>query len=108
VVERGLRDVQMVKRLMESAKGSLEARDLKNELHSLGYTYAMSLYGVLTNIETHRSEYRRIEVLLDVTPNERIVNLLYRFFQTNHPIQTYSIWVYDSELDSVKLMMEVP
>jgi hypothetical protein len=107
MVERGLRDVQMVKRLMESAKGSLEAKALKDELHSLGYTYAMSLYGVLTNKETSRSEYRRIEVLLDVSPNERIVNLLYRFFQTNHPIQTYSVWVYDHEIDSVKLMFEV-
>ena len=99
--------MQMVKRLMESAKGSLEAKALKDQLHALGYTCAISLYGVLTDKETKRSEYRRIEVLLDVTPDERIVNLLYRFFQTNHPIQTYSVWVYDHEVDSVKLMFEV-
>jgi hypothetical protein len=107
MVERGLRDLEMVRRLMNSAKGSLEAKALKDELHSLGYTYAMSLYGVLTNKETSRSEYRRIEILLDVSPNERIVNLLYRFFQVMKPIKTYSVWVYDHEVDSVKLMFEV-
>jgi len=106
MVERGLRDLEAIRRLMDSAKGALEAKEVKDLLRELGYTFQMSMYGVLTNVETKRSEYRRIEVLSDVLLSEREVNLIYRFMQHNHPVKTYSIWVYDSKKDAVRLMWE--
>jgi len=106
MVAKGLRDLETVKRMMNSAKGFLEAKKVKDQLRSLGYPYQMSLYGVLTNKVTIKSEYRRIEVLSDILLGEREVNLIYRFLQHNHPIKTYSIWVYDSKKDAIKLMWE--
>ena len=97
MVIRGLKDLNMVRRLMTSAKGSLEARAIKEEAEKAGFEFAMSLYGVLTNKETNRSEYRRIEILADNNLTTTDIELLYRWFYRSHPINTYSVWLYHTE-----------
>ena len=94
MVIRGLRDLDMVRRLMASAKGSIEAKAVKVKARELGFVMAMSLYGVLTTIDDGRSEYRRIEVLADANLTNQDVEYLYRWFQKSHPIKTYTIWLY--------------
>lgn len=106
MVTKGLKDLESVRKLMSSAKGAVEAAKIKDALRGEGYKYEMSLYGVLKAVETNRLEYRRIEVLTNILGNERIINLIYRFFQTNKPIKTYTIWIYNSELDSIRLVYE--
>ena len=97
MVIRGLRDLDMVRRLMRSAKGSLEARAIKEKAAAAGFEFAISLYGVLTNKETNRSEYRRIEILADHNLGSVDVELIYRWFQKVHPTNTYSVWLYHTE-----------
>lgn len=99
MVLRGLRDLDMVRRLMNSAKGAIEATRVKEEAAKHGLHMAMSLYGVLTQIDDGQSQYRRIEVLSDKNLSAKDTELLYRWFNKVHPIKTYSIWVYlpDSE-----------
>jgi len=106
MVHEGLRHPKTVRKMMNSAKGAIEAKTVKNQLVSIGYDNATSFYGVLHDIGTGKVEYRRIEVLSDTPLEERQVELLYRFFQKNKPVKTYSIWVYDSKKDSVKLLWE--
>lgn len=107
MVTRGLRDLDMVRRLMASAKGSLEAKAIKEKAATAGFEFAMSLYGVLTNKETSRSEYRRIEILADKNLGSVDVELIYRWFQKVHPIKTYSIWLYKTETKELQPIFEV-
>lgn len=97
MVSKGLRDLDMVRKLMRSAKGAVEAQHWKKVLHDMGYVFAMSLYGVLTKFDGQRSEYRRIEIYSQALLTSEDVELIYRWFQTMHPMKTYTIWAYDHE-----------
>ena len=97
MVVRGLRDLDMVRRLMASAKGSIEAKRIKVKAKELGFVMAMSLYGVLSTLLNHRAQYRRIEVLSDGNLSTQDVELIYRWFQKAHPVKTYTIWLYLTE-----------
>lgn len=101
MVSRGLRDLDMVRRLMDSAKGSLEAKAIKEKAVAAGFEFAMSLYGVLTEKDNGRSSYRRIEVVSRKILTGVDVELIYRWFQKAHPIKTYSIWLYDHDNEAL-------
>jgi len=101
LVQRGLRDLETVRRLMNSAKGTLEAGQVKTRMEKLGFRFAMSLYGVLKNRETGQHSYRRIEVMSNNVLAEKDVELLYRWFQKMFPYKTYTIWAYDTEQEKL-------
>jgi hypothetical protein len=86
-----------IDKLMNSAKAANEAKIVKDYAAKKKYVYALSLYGVLTDRSSGRSEYRRIEVLSNVFWTGEIVELIYRFFQKIKPAKTYSIWLYDKQ-----------
>lgn len=92
---------------MSTARGALEAKKVKDQLREIGYTFTFSIYGILTDLETRQSEYRRIEILCNCTPDERIVELIYRFLQEHKPSAKYTIWVYDKDRDAIRLMFKV-
>lgn len=86
---------------MESAKAFVEANAVKERAHTEGYIHALSFYGVLTEIGSTHSEYRRIEVLSNVFWNSRIIELIWRFFKQFKPNKTYTIWLYNKERDAI-------
>jgi len=102
MVQKGLRDPETVRRLMNSAKGAVEARTVKEQLANIGYTFTMSLYGVLTNKASGRSEYRRMEILSQKLLDATDVELVYRWLQKLHPIKTYTIYIYRHEGNLLK------
>jgi len=102
MVQKGLRDPETVRRLMTSAKGALDARAVKEQLANIGYTFTMSLYGVLTNKVSGRSEYRRMEILSQKLLDAEDVELIYRWLQKLHPIKTYTIYIYKHEGNLLK------
>lgn len=106
MVTRGLLDLDMVRRLMASAKGSIEAKVIKNKARDIGFNMSMSLYGVLTTIDDGRSEYRRIEILADANLSSQDVEYLYRWFRKAHPVKTYSIWLYHTKSQRLTQVFE--
>ena len=102
MVQRGLRDLEFVKRYMESAKGCIEAKEVKDSLAPQGYTFVMSLYGALRDKETGRVTPRRIEILSQKMLNENDINLIYRWFQNMPPEKSYTIWIYNREGNLMK------
>lgn len=91
-------DAEEVKRIAESGA----AKRVKREWILKGYKHQLSLYGALKNRETGESGYSRIEVLMNVPWTQRVVHLIYDFFQALKPPSPYSIWIYDHERDSVR------
>jgi len=102
MVERGLRDLNFVRRYMESAKGCIEAKQVKDRYATEGYTFAMSLYGALRNAETNRTEPRRIEILSQNPLNATDVELIYRWIQKMPPLKSYTVWIYRREGNLLK------
>ena len=102
MVERGLRDIETIRRIMNSAKGCIEAKEIKDQLQPLGYTFVMSLYGALRNKETQRVEPRRIEILSQKSLNEVDVELIYRWMQKMPPEKPYTVWIYKRENNQLK------
>lgn len=91
-------DEEEVKRIERSGS----ARRIKRAWIKRGYQFQLSLYGALTSMETGESGYCRIEVLLNCPWTERIVHLIYDFFQALKPPSPYSIWIYDQARDALK------
>lgn len=91
-------DPQFLRQIAESG----QSRRVKREYIKKGYNRQLSLYGVLTDKETGLSEYRRIEVLSNVDYNERLVALLYDFYNKLKTPEVYTIWIYDKDRKSVK------
>jgi hypothetical protein len=92
-----LTDEAFIAKVMQSAKAFDEANAVKQRARATGYVHALSLYGVLTDKTSGRSEYRRIEVLSNVFWTDKIVELIYRFFQKIKPAKTYTIWLYSEK-----------
>jgi len=99
-----LTDDAFIKKVMNSAKASVEANAVKQHARDTGYIYSMSLYGVLTDTTTNKSEYRRLEVLSDVFWTGDAVELIYRFFQNMKPSKIYTIWLYSGRRRSLLLV----
>lgn len=91
-------DAEEIRRIDESGA----AKSVKRHWIKAGYDQQFSLYGVVTNRETGESGYKRIEVLSNTPLTERIVLLIYGFFDYFKPESPYTIWVYDLARDSVK------
>jgi hypothetical protein len=94
-------DAQIVK-LMNSAKAYDEANAIKEKAHAEGYVHALSLYGVLTDVTTGKSEYRRIEVMSNVFWTGDIIEHIHRFFRTLKPLKIYTLWLYDKQRHALK------
>lgn len=90
-----LTDDAFIAKVMQSAKAFDEANALKQRARDKGYVHALSLYGVLTDTISGRSEYRRVEVMSNVYWTGEIVELIYRFFQKIKPSKIYTIWLYN-------------
>lgn len=91
-------DAEHLKKIAKSGG----AKSIKRRWIKEGYDQGMSLYGVVTDLETKVSHYCRIEVLSNAEYNERVVALLYDFFKELKPPTSYSIWIYNADKDSVK------
>ena len=91
-------DAEEIRRIDESGA----AKRVKRHWIKEGYNAQFSLYGVVTDRETGESGYKRIAVLSNGGLTERIVDLIYEFFQYFKPESPYTIWIYDEDRDSVK------
>jgi hypothetical protein len=89
---------------MASAMEINEANILKAEAAKFGFKKQMSIYGVLTNSVTHKSEYRRIEILSNGKYNSQDIELIYRFFEEVKPATIYTIWIYHKATESLALI----
>jgi hypothetical protein len=92
-----LTDKATIAKLMNSAKAYDEANALKDKARAKGYIHSLSLYGVLTDTATGKSEYRRLEVMSNIFWTQQIVELIYRFFKGFKPVKTYTIWLYNKD-----------
>jgi len=81
-----------------------EANTVKAEAAKFGFTKQMSLYGVLTDRETRKSEYRRIEVLSNGNYNVQDIEFIHRFFKEIKPVATYTIWIYNKRNEGIALI----
>jgi hypothetical protein len=101
---QNLTDQIAIDKVMNSAKSYNEANELKQKARARGYVFAMSLYGVLTDRTSGRSEYRRIEILSNLFWTGEIVELIYRFFMQTKPAKCYTIWLYNYERKGLLLI----
>ena len=92
-----LTDKTIIAKLMQSAKAFDEANSLKERARQKGYIPSLSLYGVLTDANTGKSEYRRIEIMSNIFWTGQIIELIYRFFKNIKPTKTYTIWLYNKD-----------
>lgn len=90
-------DLEEIARIERSGS----AKSVKREWIKKGYDQQMSLYGVLTDREADESGYCRIEILSNVLYSEKIVLLIYGFFNDFKPARPYTIWIYDGARESV-------
>lgn len=79
----------------------LSSKRLKREYVKAGYSHQLSFYGVLTNRDTEESQYSRIEVLSQDPFSFKDTFLLYHFFMTLKPLESYTIWLYSREREGV-------
>lgn len=91
-------DAEEIKRIHESAR----AKSVKREWVKRGYDQQMSLYGVVTDEQLEESGYKRIEILSDVLYDDRIVALIFEFFDYFKPESPYTIWIYSKDRDSIR------
>jgi len=91
-------DAEEISRIHESGA----AKSVKREWIKNGYDQQMSLYGVVYDASTDEAGYKRIEILSDAIFNERIVTLIFKFFEYFKPESPYTIWIYSIERDSIK------
>ena len=105
MLEKGLRsdwlsefDADEIRRIHESGA----AKSVKRGWIKKGYDQQMSLYGVVTDEALDEAGYKRIEILSDTLYDERIVALIFQFFQYFKPESPYTIWIYSKARDSIK------
>lgn len=91
-------DAEHLKQIAQSAG----AKSTKRRWIKRGYDAQLSLYGVITDATTEESHYCRIEILSNTPYTERIVALVYGFFQQLKPSTSYTIWIYDHERQGLK------
>jgi hypothetical protein len=101
---RRLTEKGIIEKNMSSMLAKTEANNLKAEAAKYGFKKAMSLYGVLTNVETKKSEYRRIEILANRTYSAQDIEYIHRFFKKVKPTQIYTIWIYHNIDQAVALI----
>lgn len=82
---------------MSSAKAHNEANAVKDRLIKNGYSYTMSIYGVIWNPETQKHEYRRVEVFLNGYPAQVDAEAIHNFFRDIKPYQYYTLWAYNKQ-----------
>lgn len=99
-----LTDKQVIEKEMASAMEINEANELKATAAHFGFKKQMSLYGVLTDTTTRKSEYRRIEVLSDGYYSKQDIEYIHRFFAEVKPASTYTIWIYHKSTESLALI----
>jgi hypothetical protein len=105
---RRLTDSEVIEKNMASTLSRTEANELKAEAAKYGFKRAMSLYGVLTNVDTKKSEYRRIEVLANRPYSAQDIEYIHRFFKEVKPVDTYTIWIYHNIDKAVALIGGFP
>lgn len=93
-------DLEAVKRLQERGM----SRHIKRKWIKRGYTRQISLYGAIYNHDDDKHYYRRYEVLSNVPYTQRLIYILYEFFEVTLPPYAYSIWIYDQSKESVGLV----
>lgn len=101
---RHLTDKYFIDKNLAAIQSKTEANELKAEAAKYGFKKAMSLYGVLTNVETKKSEYRRIEILANKSYTSQDIEYLHRFFKDIKPAETYTIWIYHNIDKAVALI----
>lgn len=90
-----LTEQQMIDKTTRNLMMHLEANKVKDHLEKNGYTFTISLYGVINNPETQKAEYRRIEVFLNGNPKEIDVSSIHEFFREVKPYLYYTVWAYN-------------
>lgn len=88
-----LTDADTINKIMNSAKAFDEANALKAKARAAGYVNALSLYGVVQDADSMHAEYRRMEVYSKTFWSGRVIELLYRFFQSHVPTRVYTLWL---------------
>lgn len=91
-------DADEVKRIHESGS----AKSVKRKWIKEGYTWQLSLYGVLTDREQGESGYVRTEILSNEPYDEATLSMIYQFFHDLKLPTPYSIWIYDKGRDAVR------
>jgi hypothetical protein len=99
-----LTDNQVIEKNMASAMEINAANEVKAAAAEFGFNKQMSLYGVLTDKVTGKSEYRRIEVIADADYNSQDIEFIHRFFREIKPAPTYTIWIYHQQTKQVALV----
>lgn len=85
-------------RIMQS---HLEANRVKDIMEEEGYTFAWSLYGIVTDKETHKPMFRRIEVFSDGIPKREAILQIKQLFTNFPPLDYYSIWAYNLRTNKI-------
>lgn len=89
---------------LKKANQSPSSRALKREWYKKGYRWSISLYGVITHLDTKVHEGKRIEVLSNILWTNRIVTLIYNFLKRLKPPDKYTIWIYDKDREAISLI----
>jgi len=91
-------EVEEIKRQAELSS----SKRVKREWIKRGYSHQISFYGVLTDAETEESQYCRIEVLAENLYTFEEVFLIYHFFMTLKPMDSYTIWIYSRANEGIR------
>jgi len=83
---------------------SASSRTVKRKWIKEGYSHQMSLYGVLTNRDDKTSERRRIEILGDVPFTKETILLIGQAFEYLKPPFKYTIWLFDSKNNGIRMV----
>ena len=101
-----LTDEEEIERLNGIWNTNREACLAKTALLNQGYGYTMSLYGVVRDKTEGLAGYRRIEIYSDVAFGAQLIEYVYRFIQSFPPNKRYSIYVYDSKINGIRLVRQ--
>lgn len=82
----------------------MEANHIKDRLEKAGFSYTMSLYGVVFDANKQRHEYRRIEVFLSKPPRQVDAFGIKQFFDEFIPYNYYTIWAYNCDVQEIILI----
>lgn len=92
-----LTETEFRNRVERAFQSHTKANKLKDFLQKEGFSYTMSLYGIVTDKTTKHSEYKRIEVFINGAPDQTDVAAINHFFEEIYPPKYYSIFVYNRE-----------
>lgn len=103
---RRLSEQEMIEKTNRQMQSHMEANKVKDSLGHKGYTFTMSLYGIIVNFDTKLPEYRRIEVFINGPPTQSDVLNIMHFFDEFTPWNYYSIWAYNRETKEILCIEE--